>query len=386
MSLRDNSILFHMESNYKQHSLMSTAFAIIGLELMRSLNKIDKIITFQKLKSFQDPKTGFFIDPQLSNPDKNIWYIEKYYLHYQTTAFMLSAIDALGGKAEYNFRFLSNYKSKNYIIEWLNNLDWKNPWHQSNKIMFILQFLSYEYIIFKDNKSFTFLINILDWLDEFQDPETGFWGTNKGSSLYNAMAGAFHFLMFYFYFKRSLKFNEKMIDSVLKIQSKDGLFYPFGGGGACEDVDAIDILVKLSSITDYKNDEIKSALYKAYKKILTYQNSDGGFCWARRPSYSLHYSYRYLNPFSKLYNFNYAKFVIKRSILSPFVDKYKESNILLYSGWDKMKFKVSESDIWSTWFRLLALALIESKYPELKNQNINFKFRRLPALGWHFNE
>ena len=53
-----------------------------------------------------------------------------------------------------------------------------------------------------------------------------------------------------------------------------------------------------------------------------------------------------------------------------------------YSGWNMMKYDIDKSDIWSTWFRLLALATIEKKIPQLKNNDIDFKFRSLPSLGW----
>ena len=54
----------------------------------------------------------------------------------------------------------------------------------------------------------------------------------------------------------------------------------------------------------------------------------------------------------------------------------------MYSNWDQMKYNINQSDIWSTWFRLLAIATIEKKYPDLKKHDINFQFRSIPSLGW----
>jgi hypothetical protein len=47
-----------------------------------------------------------------------------------------------------------------------------------------------------------------------------------------------------------------------------------------------------------------------------------------------------------------------------------------------MKFNIKISDSWSTWFRLLSIATLEKLSPDLKKNDINFKFRGLPSIGW----
>ena len=47
---------------------------------------------------------------------------------------------------------------------------------------------------------------------------------------------------FYKYFNRKINFPNKIFQNVFILQMKDGLFHPFGGGGACEDLDAIDVV------------------------------------------------------------------------------------------------------------------------------------------------
>ena len=128
---------------------------------------------------------------------------------------------------------------------------------------------------------------IFSYLDSTQDPETGYWGTNQGASLFNGMAGAFHFYFFYVYCNRHIQYVEKIIDSTLALQHHDGLFSPAGGGGHCEDLDAIDILVKFSQLSSYRESEVDISLNKAIYALLENKNSDSGFCYAKLYRYSL---------------------------------------------------------------------------------------------------
>ena len=59
------------------------------------------------------------------------------------------------------------------------------------------------------------------------------------------------------------------------------------------------------------------------------------------------------------------------------------SHEILYLGWDPMRYKIDEGDLWSGWFRPLALALIASRYPQDYTFDKNLVFRHSPTLGWH---
>ena len=104
------------------------------------------------------------------------------------------------------------------------------------------------------------LIYILGLLDTLNDPRTGLWGTNYGASNFSAVAGAFHFYNHYKYYEREIPSSDSVLENVISIQEKDGLFNPLGGGGACEDLDAIDIIFKLTTNTS----AVEHSLIKAY--------------------------------------------------------------------------------------------------------------------------
>ena len=382
-SLKNPNGGFYLQKNFNQTTLMSSAFSIITLELVDSLNKIEISKEQNYFLKYQDEKTGFFVDPNLNLDYKKIEDIELNYIHYQTTAFTLSALDALGMKTKYNFTFLNAFRGKEKILKFFEKIDWRNPWHESNKIMFLLQFFSYEYIVMKKEDSLDHIHTILDCLDSAQDSKTGLWGTQFKASSFASMAAAYHFLIFYKYFNRKINSSEKISSSVFQLQMRDGLFHPFGGGGACEDLDAIDVIYKTNSGVNAESEE---SLKRAYRALLQNFDKNGGFCWAKRPTFPFLVGLKYFNPSLELFNIGMIKWIIKNNYIGSLIPFFKEKKIYEYSNWNLMKYHINLSDSWSTWFRLLSIATIERLLPHLKKHDIVYKFRRLPSIGWMQSE
>ena len=382
-SLKNSNGGFYLQKNFNQTTLMSSAFSIITLELVDSLDKIEISKEQNYFLKYQDEKTGFFVDPNLKLDYKKIEDIELNYIHYQTTAFSVSALDALGMKPKYDFTFLNAFRGKEKISKFFEKIDWRNPWHESNKIMFLLQLFSYEYIVMKKENSLDDIHTILDCLDSAQDSKTGLWGTQFKASSFASMAAAYHFLIFYKYFNRKINFSEKISSSVFQLQMRDGLFHPFGGGGACEDLDAIDVIYKISSEVSTESEE---SLKRAYRALLQNYDKNGGFCWAKRPTFPFLVGLKYFNPSLELFNLGMIKWIIKNNYIGSLIPFFKEKKIYEYSNWNLMKYRINLSDSWSTWFRLLSIATIERLLPELKKHDIDYKFRRLPSIGWMQSE
>ena len=382
-SLKNSNGGFYLQKNFNQTTLMSSAFSIITLELVDSLDKIEISKEQNYFLKYQDEKSGFFVDPNLKLDYKKIEDIELNYIHYQTSAFSVSAIDALGIKPKYDFTFLNAFRGKEKILKFFEKIDWRNPWHESNKIMFLLQFFSYEYIVMKKENSLDDIHTILDCLDSAQDSKTGLWGTQFKASSFASMAAAYHFLIFYKYFNRKINFSEKISSSVFQLQMRDGLFHPFGGGGACEDLDAIDVIYKISSEISTESEE---SLKRAYRALLQNYDKNGGFCWAKRPTFPFLVGLKYFNPSLELFNLGMIKWIIKNNYIGSLIPFFKEKKIYEYSNWNLMKYRINLSDSWSTWFRLLSIATIERLLPDLKKHDIDYKFRRLPSIGWMQSE
>ena len=382
-SLKNTNGGFYLQKNFNQTTLMSSAFSIITLELINSLGKIETSKEQNYFLKHQDEKTGFFVDPNLNLEYNKIEDIEFNYIHYQTTAFSLSALDALEMKPKYNFTFMNSFRGKEKISKFFEKINWRNPWHESNKIMFLLQFFSYEYIVMKKKDSLVDIHTIIDCLDSAQDSKTGLWGTQFKASSFASMAAAYHFLIFYKYFNRKINFSEKISSSVFQLQMRDGLFHPFGGGGACEDLDAIDVIYKISSDVSTESEE---SLKRAYRALLQNYDKNGGFSWAKRPTFPFLVGLKYFNPSLEIFNIGMIKWIIKNNYIGSLIPFFKEKKIYEYSNWNLMKYNINLSDSWSTWFRLLSIATIERLLPDLKKHDIDYKFRRLPSIGWMQSE
>ena len=271
MSLRDSDSSFVLQKKFNQSTLMSSAFSLLTLELIGCIESLNSQAYVNPFLQNQDKTSGLIIDPKTTFDRSSLEDPEKNYIHYQTTAFSLSAIDALGYAPEHSLVFLDYFRDKNNINKYFENIDWSNPWHESNKIMFLLQFFSFELIRLKDESAKKYIDQILDLLDKYQDSKTGLWGTQYGASSFSAMAAGFHFIMFYQHFNRDIRFKELVVESVCNLQMKDGLFHPFGGGGACEDMDAIDMLVK--SMNENEPEALR-ALERSHSALIKNFNSE----------------------------------------------------------------------------------------------------------------
>ena len=119
---------------------MISAFSLLTLELIGCIESLNSKAYVNPFLQNQDKASGLIIDPKLTFEKSSLEDPEKNYIHYQTTAFSLSAIDALGYTPKYSLAFLDYFRDKKNINKYFEDIDWSNPWHESNKIMFLIQF------------------------------------------------------------------------------------------------------------------------------------------------------------------------------------------------------------------------------------------------------
>jgi len=169
------------------------------------------------------------------------------------------------------------------------------------------------------------------------------------------------------------------------LQNFDGLFNYSGGGGACDDLDAVDLICRCI-ISDKKLFELLNInkIDKIYNSLLENQNDDGGFCWSRRDKISFR-TFFHIFDLSIIYRLSIKDFVsnvkskIKYLLLALF---FKDKIIWKYSNLHSMKIKMNESDIWSTWFRLLSLAIIENTFESRYKKSYMWNMRKTCGLGY----
>jgi hypothetical protein len=355
-------------------SLFGTAFATY---IAVMLNKDDQLPGRQHiaetLLTLRNPKTGLFTDPDIQPEDfiKPSHHSETY-VSLQTTTFCYASLIALGAEVDCRVPWLEPLLQEGRVSAWLGELDWSNPWLVSNLDMFIGIFLlNWQKFSPEDQRINAAINEYFSWHDQNQNSTTGFWGDQN--NLFDAMAGGYHIFIHYDYSNREIKYPEKIIDSTLQLVCRDGLFVYGGGGGSCEDMDAIDILVRCSLCTDYRAEELRQVLLDAARMIYSGQRPDGGFSWRVQPLFAdlIKFSNGYGYIGRKGYNLLYKAFN-----RSHYMSKHNYSSLELYP------FKIHHADTWSSWFRPLALAFIAKRYPDSFQEKCLWKAPEWPGLGF----
>ncbi len=323
-------------------TLLATCFGVCALEVLGALGSMsagrrEAVAGF--IQSCQRKEDGLFRDPL--HTDEVLFRLGKFspqYIEWQESYFAIHALRALGARPEHSLEFVAPWLAADHLDRWLRSLDFENFWLTSNSLMFVMLF----FISIEGEKS-PAVHRLLDWLDRRQDPETGFWGTDQGASLFNGMAGAFHVYGYYQYLDRPIFHAAAAVRSTLAVQEPTGLFGD-AGGGPCEDLDAVDILTKLEPGSAEDEKKVRAALELALAGLRACRLQGGGYAWS--------------SPQPKV--------------------KRRE---MIYSGLDTLKVQSDAGDLWSAWFRPLAIALASERLGEKLAWPV--KYRDLPLLGWH---
>lgn len=357
----------------REPGLLPTCFAVLASELTGDLARWPtgrRQAVAAGIAAWQDADTGLFAPQTVIAEDLLAPRIcDARYLRYQITYFALAALQALGEKPRFPLLFAKSYLDAQYLLGWLDGGPWHDPWNHSNRYMFVLRFLIHLAHHENDLVGLDVLDQVLADLLRRQSLLTGLWHGLHGCDLYAAVFAAYHFLPFFFWRGLCPPHADRMIDAVLSIQHSDGLFGRDAGGGACEDLDSIDVLVKLSLVTTHREKEILQALRRSYSALQNRRNPDGGF-----PNY----------PAPAPYGKTLKRRAMEALGLGKLLPAVRDRPAVPYhySSWKRLSAHRGESDVWGTWFRQLAISLIESRLDEFANRECA-RFHRLPCLGWH---
>jgi glycosyltransferase involved in cell wall biosynthesis len=335
-----------------QPTLMATAYAIHTLEFTKELTCLsaarrDAAIQFLLRCCRPD---GTFCDPLFdASQIATTQHDEAYFLH-EATCFAQNALDALGAPPPRQRAFPQTLLTPAGVKKEFDSYDWIDPHLNSNRVMFWMAQFAHEV----DRHGRTELLPLmdagLDWMDAHQSPQTGLWSGPVSVSLSAAMAATFHFTFFYAFRSRPLLHLERIIDSCLELQKPDGLFSRTDCvGQTCLDYDALDLLAKATLITDHRRRDVQAAFHAARDALLGLVNPDDGFA-----------------------NVKHRR-TAGQCLPTPG---------LYHTGLNICSCDNQESNVFSTWFRLLALALCD-QFQWVDHKSNAFGFRRLPWLGCH---
>jgi hypothetical protein len=350
--------------------LLPTCFAIFLRELLDDLpppesNEAHELSTL--ILASQCTESGLF-DRKLT---QQVGPHGSEYLVLQQTQFALQALRLLGFRHK-SLPFLRGFESKDCLEREFDGLNWQNPWLESNRVMFLLYFYEHAQWLGLEGPWQARIDDGLAWLDRAQNPSSGLWGERADTCVYNAIYGAYHFLFFYLHYRGEMPGAKALLQHTRGLQTREGFFAHTSGGGACEDYDCVDMLIKLGDDTD------REALLYCADSVLKSRNQDGGYAWAKKASAA---------PLFLLGNFK-SQLGLKENrklFLQRLRGMLPGGRTWRYSSLDALKCPMDESDVWSTWFRNLILAEIDDHFV---GSTLSWNFREFPSLGWHrpFNQ
>lgn len=368
--------------HYRLHSqaeptIFASCFALFFLHLCRRTKEWTadvKSAWIDYLLSFQEKDTGLFRDPDSNSRVTDLFH-DKEHLDWQLTGFCLAALRALGAEPRFPIRYVAPWFSAQHMHAWLDALDWKRSSNSGNKAMFIAIMLLDE-MERGNQRSKEGLRAWLDWHNHHADPHTGYWGSARDSRYFHGMAGFVHQFLIYNYNGYRAPYPQSVVDRTLLLQQPDGLFSPALGGAACDDLDAIHALCYLYHTENYRRKDILEALQKALRAILSNQNPDGGFSWGKRHRFSLK-EWLTLAIHNTHPKHPYLLYLSLRTAFSG----QRHLNTRQKTGWSSQSWGWSQSSLWDTWFRTLAIAEIETVL-DPSAARTKWQVLRAPNFGW----
>lgn len=287
-------------------------------------------------------ESGEFIGPELQDfePAPGATHSREHLTHHLTCTAVPTCLE-FRIPIRYPLTFAHRYLDLEYLHTWLGKRELRNAWLEGNNLLFVGQLLVYLRDVEKLPVAESARQIWFDWLDANMDPSTSLWGSNGYCSRREAVYGGYHQLLVYYHEDHAIPNPAGLVDTALSLQHYDGSFHPHGNGGACEDVDCVDILVNMYKRHDYRRRDIRVALRRCLRHILALQNADGGFPYNRDQQQS-------------------------------------------HMGIPGTSAPPNASTAFATWFRVHTLALIAQVLPhEPCFRGINFRFSSNISMGWH---
>lgn len=287
----ESGVRYRYSENCETPVLYASAYACMTLSILNELHKLDpekKTQWKDYFDSFQNENDGLFYDPAVQNihfNDSDWWGARHLALH------MISAYTDLGLKPKYPFRFLERFYEESYLNEWLQShrhaFNGKMTSDVDNQLMNIGCLLQYQRDFFGDQKAGEALNRIQKYLKTIVNLNTGMWGDDNVSSAdarSRKVQFAYHLLPLFFY-DNDYSFNlQKLEKHAFDTQNRFGGFGVACNSSACEDIDSIDILVRIAEKTAQRK-PIYESLSKGFSWVLCNQVEDGGFVFRLNESF-----------------------------------------------------------------------------------------------------
>lgn len=283
MQTDDQGIEFRYSDSCNKNTLYASVYACLTLSLIGELDNISderRNAWISYFNSFQSNDDGLFYDPAVETPlfrNCDWWGARHLAVH------MINAYTGLNSKPPSPFKFLFQYYDHIAISKWLDAYDWNSAFPHSNdidnQIMNLGCLLQYHRDVWQDKEAGAAVKLLQEYLLERVNNNTGMWGkydTCDPNQLSRMVQFAYHLFQIFFYDGIIPQYCDKIVEAVVATQNELGGFGVALNSSACEDIDSIDILVRLAPFVPSLKDTIYFSLQNALRWVLCNQANDGG--------------------------------------------------------------------------------------------------------------
>ncbi len=213
-----------------------------------------------------------------------------------------------------------------------------------------------------------------DWVDLHLESMNrfGFWGQDRRMT-YLQFQNGYHQYEILDYLEVDDPKAEVAANRVEEMADRDGHFAPYPGGGGCYDYDAISTLTARGVECSH---ERRQLLKRTFKSISESQNPDGGFaesCFIRPRTLR--------NMLSNIQHVIQSNGFLRRERLRGIVSTQRPKHDRIHTHWSEYSREWGESDLWDSWFRVMALARIQIVLEPGTEQD--WGFINYPGIGYH---
>lgn len=179
------------------------------------------------------------------------------------------------------FVFLEPFYDLAYLNNWLAGFNFSERlWSQSNYVMNLYSLMQFARDHMGETRAEAAVATIAEWLLKTQNPATGLWHTRSlgtPAEANDAIRGAYHYYLMFEYDGIDVPHQGAAIDVILATQNAWGAFEEEDRpAGACEDMDALDPLLRFARRTGHRADDVRRAAYRAFVWLCACRNADGG--------------------------------------------------------------------------------------------------------------
>ncbi len=351
---------FAFSPKRRTRNVLSTALGVLASETFGEIGAtfLRRDLTAARLLEAYDGIAGTYAAPRAGaghdGPHDDAYRSE------QAEDFVFMALEALGQKAIPVAASWDDIATPADVVRRLESLRWAAPSDDSNRAMFLCNAIIRREGI-PPGQTSPLLDAALDWFSNSQDAD-GLWSFGTRADRVHRVTSASHFVFFYSYAGRPIPRPEQMLTTALTTQHRDGLFTYSPSGGACEDVGAIDLIVRARpQVPSELRVEAEAALSRARSGLTGLQGLDGGFCWALHPVgriAGLRRDIRFDLLFDAPRDFKRSVEASVRSRL-PWT-RYAPVHQWACGGMSEMLVPRRISDVWSTWLRMAAIGLVDA--------------------------